>query len=71
MVELDTRHLPVCHKSPETQYGRRLIALAFLAPDLQQAILEGTQPADLTLEHLLAKPLPANWSAQRQLFEHV
>lgn len=71
MVELDARHLPLCRRSPETQYGRRLIALAFLAPDLQQAILEGTQPADLTLEHLLAKPLPLEWQAQRRVFDHV
>jgi hypothetical protein len=71
MVELDARHLPVCRISPATQYGRRLLALAFLAPDLQQSILEGTQPADLTLEHLLAKPLPAAWDAQRKLFDHV
>lgn len=71
MVDLDSRYLPVCHRSPETQYGRRLISLAFLAPDLQKSILEGTQPADLTLEHLLEKPLPAAWTAQRQLFEHI
>lgn len=71
MVELDARHLPVCRSSPASQYGRRLLALAFLAPDLQHAILEGAQPADLTLEHLLAKPLPAAWDAQRKLFEHV
>jgi DNA invertase Pin-like site-specific DNA recombinase len=71
MVDLDARHLPVCHRSPQTQYGRRLISLAFLAPDLQKSILEGTQPADLTLEHLLEKPLPAAWTAQRQLFEHI
>lgn len=71
MADLDARYLPVCHRSPETQYGRRLIGLAFLAPDLQQAILDGSQPADLTLEHLLAKPLPAEWAAQRQLFDHV
>jgi hypothetical protein len=71
MVELDVRHLPVCRTSPATQYGRRLLALAFLAPDLQLAILEGTQPSDLTLEHLLAKPMPGTWDAQRKLFEHV
>lgn len=71
IVELDARHLPVCRTSPATQYGRRLLSLAFLAPDLQLAILDGTQPADLTLEHLLAKPLPASWDAQRKLFEHV
>jgi site-specific DNA recombinase len=71
MIALDKRHLPLCNRSPETQYGRRLIALAFLAPDLQQAILDGTQPCDLTLDHLMAKPLPAEWAAQRQLFDHV
>jgi DNA invertase Pin-like site-specific DNA recombinase len=71
MVDLDARHLPVCHKSPETQYGRRLLGLAFLAPDLQRAILDGTQPADLTLDHLMARPLPAEWGAQRQLFDHI
>jgi DNA invertase Pin-like site-specific DNA recombinase len=71
MVDLDARHLPICHKSPETQYGRRLLALAFLAPDLQRAILDGSQPADLTLDHLMAKPLPAEWGAQRQLFDHI
>ena len=71
MVTLDARHLPVCNKAPETQYGRRLVSLAFLAPDLQRAILDGTQPADLTLDHLMAKPLPAEWAAQRQLFDHV
>ncbi|KPL68508.1 hypothetical protein SZ64_10575 [Erythrobacter sp. SG61-1L] len=71
MIDLDTRHLPVCRNSPGTQYGRRLIRLAFLAPDLQQAILEGTQPADLTLDHLIATPVPIDWAAQRLLFEHV
>ena len=71
MVDLDARHLPICHRAPETQYGRRLIALAFLAPDLQQSILDGSQPSDLTLEHILAKPLPAAWSSQRRLFDHV
>jgi site-specific DNA recombinase len=71
MVDLDARHLPLCRSSPATQYGRRLLGLAFLAPDLQHAILEGAQPADLTLEHLLAKPLPAAWDTQRKLFDHV
>lgn len=71
MTELDTRHLPFCRTAPETQYARRLVRLAFLAPDLQRSILDGTQPADLTLEHLLAVPIPADWHAQRRLFEHV
>jgi hypothetical protein len=48
-------------------YHRRLAALAFLAPDLQQAILEGRQPAGMTLSILLSSDLPLEWSAQRRL----
>jgi DNA invertase Pin-like site-specific DNA recombinase len=68
MVDLDARKLPICRNSPATQYGRRLVQLAFLAPDLQEAILSGTQPADLTLEHLIAQTLPIDWHEQRRLF---
>jgi len=71
MVELDARQLPICTKAPDTQYGRRLISLAFLAPDLQRAIFEGSQPADLTLDHLMTQPVPADWAQQRLLFDHV
>jgi site-specific DNA recombinase len=42
------------------------IPLAFLAPDITEAILEGQQPVDLTLDRLLAAmPLPLAWNAQR------
>ena len=71
LVDVDARQLPICDRSPDTQYGRRLISLAFLAPDLQRAILEGTQPADLTLDHLMAQAMPADWAQQRLLFDHV
>ncbi|MBP8183140.1 MAG: hypothetical protein KAX88_03470, partial [Rhodoferax sp.] len=37
--------------------------LAFLAPGIIEAILDGEQPADLTMEDLLA-PFPAEWSQQ-------
>ena len=46
-------------------YFRRLAQLAFLAPDIQQAILDGRQPASLCLERLMKKPIPLEWSAQR------
>lgn len=39
--------------------------MAFLAPDIQAAILEGRQPRGLTLHGLLDQPLPAAWSDQR------
>lgn len=48
-------------------YHRSMAQLAFLAPDIQSAILEGRQPAGLTLESLLKTSLPAAWSEQRVL----
>jgi hypothetical protein len=47
-------------------YASRIIPLAFLAPDITEAILEGRQPIDLSLDRLLAAmPLPFCWDAQR------
>ena len=44
------------------------ISVAFLAPDIVEAILDGTQPHTLTPERLKqACPLPANWNDQRAL----
>ncbi|MEQ8656640.1 MAG: recombinase family protein [Hyphomicrobiales bacterium] len=46
----------------------RTITLAFLAPDIVRAILNGTQPPSLTLDALRrARPLPADWEQQRQI----
>lgn len=42
--------------------------LAYLSPRLQRAILQGTQPTDLTLEKLVRSQLPLDWDNQeRQL----
>lgn len=43
--------------------------LAFLAPDIQQAIMEGRQPAGLCLEDLRRTPIPLCWDDQRRLLE--
>ncbi|WP_421936504.1 recombinase family protein [Phenylobacterium sp.] len=51
--------------APANPYERNLIKLAFLAPDLQAAILEGRQPPTLTLQALIAADLPAAWPDQR------
>lgn len=52
----------------ERTYPSRIIPLAFLAPDITEAILKGTQPIDLTLNRLLAAmPLPLAWEAQRSV----
>ncbi|WP_298125250.1 recombinase family protein [Brevundimonas sp.] len=48
----------------DSDYDTRLSRLAFLAPVLQQAILDGTAPATLRLEHLLDGEMPLSWSEQ-------
>lgn len=68
MTELDSRRMPVLKTSPETQYARRLVRLAFLAPDIQKAIIAGMQPAGFTLDQFMAAPLPIDWNEQRKLF---
>jgi len=52
----------------DTEYDRRLLRLAFLAPDIQRAILDGRQPSGLTLQALRAMELPISWDEQRSLF---
>ena len=47
---------------------RRLIPLGFLSPRIVEAIAEGRQPADLTVEALTRRiDLPLLWSAQEQM----
>lgn len=48
-------------------YVRRILPLAFLAPDITAAILDGRQPADLELEQLW-KSIPLAWTKQRRAF---
>ncbi len=47
-------------------YVRKLLPIAFLAPDITEAMLAGTQPRNLTLADLISKPLPLDWNTQRQ-----
>lgn len=49
------------------RYLARIVHLACLAPRIQVAILEGSQPPELTLERLAKVPLPLDWAAQEQL----
>ena len=51
-----------------TRYERRLCALAFLAPDIQAAILAGRQPAMLNRQRLLDSDIPLGWAEQRSAF---
>ena len=49
-------------------YIRTRIPLAFLAPKVQAAILDGRQPVDLSLAQLLRDGIPMDWSEQREIF---
>ncbi len=49
------------------RYVGQILRLAFLAPDIVAAILEGGAPADLTLEQLIGG-IPLSWAEQRQRF---
>jgi len=43
----------------------RLLPIAWLAPDIVQAIVDGTQPSTLTHRRLMAIDLPSRWEDQR------
>jgi site-specific DNA recombinase len=49
------------------RYIRRLVALAFLSPDLVEAILQGRQPVELIAMRLMTLDLPSDWTEQRRL----
>ncbi|MFN4155121.1 MAG: recombinase family protein [Paracoccaceae bacterium] len=49
-------------------YIRTRIPLAFLAPRVQAAILDGRQPVDLSVAQLLRDGIPMDWSEQARLF---
>ena len=49
------------------RYIRRLIGLAFLSPELIEAILQGRQPVALTATRLSELDLPLDWTEQHKL----
>jgi site-specific DNA recombinase len=53
----------------DERYIGSILPLAFLAPDLTEAILEGKQPSSLDLRRCL-KPLPPDWKEQRLSLRH-
>lgn len=42
--------------------------LAFLSPKIQAAILDGTQPPELTLKRLVSVTHPVDWTEQERQF---
>ena len=53
------------HSEP---YIRTRIPLAFLAPKVQAAVLDGRQPPDLSVAKLLRDGIPMDWSTQGKIF---
>jgi site-specific DNA recombinase len=54
------RQLGINHR-----YVDRILACAFLAPDIVEVILAGGQPIDLTVDKL-TRNLPLSWAEQRK-----
>ncbi|MEQ7874736.1 recombinase family protein [Sphingomonas sp. ASV193] len=48
-----------------TGYFNRILRLNYLAPDIQMAIIDGTQPAEVTRRTLLMDAIPLRWDQQR------
>ena len=66
LVDRDASGHPLITAAPTSPYERRLIRLAFLAPDIQQAILAGRQPRTLNLQKMVHQDLPIAWTQQRE-----
>jgi hypothetical protein len=49
----------------------RMLRVNYLAPDIQAAIVDGTQPEHLTCWHILKGPMPLDWEQQRRLLGFV
>lgn len=50
------------------RYIARVIAMISLSPKIQSAILTGTQPVELSLEHLVRGHIPLDWTQQENHF---
>ena len=54
--------------SHSESYIRTRAQLAFLAPAVQSAILNGRQPPELTLEQIIRNPIPLDWDVQTRIY---
>ena len=51
-----------------TPYVRGRLPLAFLAPRVQAAILDGRQPAEISVSQIIREDLPMDWAEQARIF---
>jgi site-specific DNA recombinase len=63
--ESQGRHSSAGFAKTSQRYVRCVLPLAFLAPDIVDAILEGRQPVDLSVQKIL-RNLPLSWADQRK-----
>ena len=61
VLELATRH------RVDPSHVSRILPLAFLAPDIVTAVLQGRIDPELTLSRIKRLTLPASWPEQRDL----
>jgi len=66
LVQKD-RGMPLAAHVPRSPYQCRIQRLAFLAPDIQRAIINGDQPIQLNLQRLVKTALPISWNRQREI----
>lgn len=66
LVRRDRAGQPLVDAAPQSPYERRLLRLAFLAPDIQRDVLAGRQPPLLNLETLMNGDIPLAWTEQRR-----
>ena len=57
--------------APLGEHKRRLVRLAYLAPDLQRAILDRRHTPMLTLAALMAVEIPLGWASQRRWVDNL
>jgi site-specific DNA recombinase len=53
------------------RFIRKIIPMAYLAPDIVESILEGRQPASFDLKKFQKNRLPLSWQEQRQLLGYT
>jgi site-specific DNA recombinase len=57
--------MPTVRTAPDSAYKRKILRLAFLAPDLQRDIIAGLHPPELNLEQFMKTDVPLAWAEQR------
>lgn len=60
------RGAPTVKKAPISPYDRKILRLAFLAPDLQREIIGGLQPPSFNLQKLQGLDIPLAWNELRE-----